>query len=98
MISTLRDMLTLSVVVLLLVFVAALTSQEPIGQATDFVQEDSNPQVGGNAVVDACSNAVWDGTESDIDCGGSCTKCNAAKICYVDSDCASALCNAGKCT
>jgi hypothetical protein len=42
---------------------------------------------------------VKNGTESDVDCGGSCaTKCGAARACGGNSDCASGACSNGQCT
>ncbi|MDB4935655.1 MAG: hypothetical protein JWP87_2627 [Labilithrix sp.] len=44
----------------------------------------------------ACTDVVKNGTETDIDCGGSCTtKCANTKGCAVAGDCASGVCNAG---
>ena len=48
----------------------------------------------------SCSNALKDGDESDIDCGGAtgCAKCNdatsttPAQVCVQDNDCRSSLC------
>ncbi|RYZ03476.1 MAG: trypsin-like serine protease [Myxococcales bacterium] len=54
-------------------------------------------------VVDApapspCSDGMKNGTESDVDCGGSCTAdCAVGKACGVAADCVSNLCAAGKC-
>lgn len=42
----------------------------------------------------SCVDAVKNGGETDIDCGGVCvSKCNAGKACLVNPDCASGLCN-----
>lgn len=45
-----------------------------------------------NAVTKVCSaptcnDMVKNGTETDVDCGGACTKCGAGKMCKVNSDC-----------
>jgi len=45
----------------------------------------------------ACGNAALDGTETDVDCGGSCGKCADGKTCKVRSDCTSDVCTDGKC-
>ena len=47
-----------------------------------------------------CFNGVKDGSESYIDCGGTCpTKCNAGNTCNANSDCVSGLnCQNGYCT
>lgn len=61
----------------------------PAGQVTEAFTAQSSST--------ACSNGIWDGTESDVDCGGTaCTKCAAGKVCYAHSDCASNSCT-GKC-
>lgn len=46
-------------------------------------------------VSSTCSDQTISGTESDIDCGGSCaTKCQSGKKCKITSDCAAGVCNA----
>jgi hypothetical protein len=41
----------------------------------------------------ACNDTIWDGTETDVDCGGSCkTKCDMGKSCLSNSDCKSGTC------
>ncbi len=50
--------------------------------------------------VPACNDTVANGTESDVDCGGSCapaTKCADTKKCKSPDDCASGVCTAGAC-
>jgi hypothetical protein len=43
--------------------------------------------------ADLCSDGTLDGTETDVDCGGSCsTKCGSGKNCSVASDCTSNVC------
>ena len=43
----------------------------------------------------ACNDALKNGTETDVDCGGSCTtKCADTKKCLVSADCTSLKCNA----
>jgi hypothetical protein len=48
----------------------------------------------GNGASDAnlCSNGTLDGTESDVDCGGTCGACAAGRTCFRDLDCASGVC------
>jgi hypothetical protein len=48
--------------------------------------------VGTMCAPTACSNNVKDGSETSIDCGGSCTKCTSGKPCLVNSDCLSGTC------
>jgi hypothetical protein len=46
--------------------------------------------------VPACNDGVQNGTETDVDCGGSCTtKCATGKKCAGDGDCASGTCDLG---
>jgi hypothetical protein len=54
---------------------------------------------GGTTPVDPCSNGKKDGSETDQDCGGSCTtKCGTGKGCEDLTDCvASNVCEADKC-
>ena len=44
-----------------------------------------------------CSNGAQDGTETDIDCGGSCTPCADGKLCSTGADCATGSCSGGRC-
>jgi hypothetical protein len=49
-----------------------------------------------------CSDGQLDGTETDVDCGGSCATvegqtCAAGQNCLAGSDCQSSLCSAGVC-
>ncbi|MBM4783538.1 MAG: hypothetical protein GQE15_38175, partial [Archangiaceae bacterium] len=50
-------------------------------------------------VSDACFDGVRNGTETDLDCGGSCDpKCAAGRLCTVATDCQSGSCTAmGRC-
>ena len=40
-----------------------------------------------------CANGIKDGTETDVDCGGSCSRCADGRTCVDHDDCASALCD-----
>jgi len=44
-----------------------------------------------------CSNQVTDPDESDVDCGGACTKCANALHCVNNNDCASNICSSKVC-
>lgn len=44
-----------------------------------------------------CRDRMRNGDESDVDCGGSCQTCWAAKACSIAADCQSGACNAGRC-
>ena len=40
----------------------------------------------------SCSDGIQNGSESDVDCGGTCEKCDGAQMCASSSDCQSGLC------
>lgn len=44
-----------------------------------------------------CNDGVKNGTEADVDCGGSCGPCAAGKSCGISADCASGTCANGSC-
>jgi hypothetical protein len=44
-----------------------------------------------------CSDHVRNGSETDVDCGGSCSKCADRAGCFVGSDCQSDVCLSGIC-
>ena len=46
---------------------------------------------------DPCANGVRDGTETGVDCGGSCRGCDLGYPCTTDADCISSYCPAGTC-
>ena len=47
--------------------------------------------------ANSCSNDRLDPGETDIDCGGTCGKCELGKVCDLDEDCTSNNCAAGIC-
>jgi len=48
-------------------------------------------------VFSTCSDAVQNGTESDVDCGGACYGCQFNDTCIVDNDCIGGSCVGGAC-
>jgi hypothetical protein len=64
---------------------------------------DASPDVrAADAATDAttslCTDQKKNGTETDVDCGGSaCPKCNPGLSCAVDADCQASACSLGKC-
>lgn len=54
---------------------------------------DTIPRVCGYS----CTDGVRNGSESDIDCGGSCPRCANGKRCNTHQDCVSAKCGSGRC-
>jgi hypothetical protein len=50
------------------------------------------------APTNSCTDGVGNGTESDVDCGGSCNaRCGDGKLCSTGNDCSSFLCVGGGC-
>lgn len=45
----------------------------------------------------SCTDGMKNGDESDVDCGGSCPRCNDRATCVGNGDCASGLCGNGAC-
>lgn len=45
----------------------------------------------------SCTNGTKDGTETDVDCGGSCARCGSGKACVLGSDCQAGICQTGIC-
>lgn len=61
-------------------------------KSTDCTSLDCNTAFG-RCVVPFCTDKVKNGTETDVDCGGSCTThCANGKACAVDKDCQSGNC------
>jgi hypothetical protein len=46
----------------------------------------------------SCTNNLIDGVETDVDCGGNCSKCSIGESCDVSSDCRSGHCDSGNCS
>ncbi|HEX6278360.1 MAG TPA: cellulose binding domain-containing protein, partial [Polyangiaceae bacterium] len=61
-----------------------------------FVSCETKPDA--PSAVDACTNAVLDGAETALDCGGTgCLRCYGGLSCTSARDCASSVCAAGTC-
>jgi hypothetical protein len=45
----------------------------------------------------ACIDGVKNGTETDVDCGGTCPPCADTKVCLINGDCQSHICTGGFC-
>nr|PZN26520.1 MAG: hypothetical protein DIU78_07530 [Pseudomonadota bacterium] len=53
---------------------------------------------GAGAPTPSCSDAIRNGDETDVDCGGDqCPPCSAGDACVVNADCDSNACEAGAC-
>ncbi len=61
------------------------------------VLESDGVLVDASAEPYTCNNGIKDGTESDVDCGGSCPACDNGENCNVSGDCSSDLCINGVC-
>src|SRR5215210_1896366 len=44
-----------------------------------------------------CADGIKNGTETDVDCGGSCGRCGNGRTCLVANDCMSGTCTGGRC-
>ncbi len=54
---------------------------------------------GGACQAPSCTDRVRNGTETDVDCGGSCPGCALCQGCATNGDCTSGTCNStGRCT
>ncbi|MEP7123964.1 MAG: hypothetical protein ABJE95_23760 [Byssovorax sp.] len=51
----------------------------------------------GSGVLSDCLDAMQGGTETDVDCGGICTRCADGKKCTIGADCTSNTCTGGVC-
>ena len=74
------------------VFFEVVTGSGPV--------EIDNVQVAVTAITPTatCTDLIKNGTETDVDCGGSCTTdCALGKVCLTGADCVSALCESGLC-
>jgi hypothetical protein len=54
-------------------------------------------QTEGTCAAPTCTDGVKNGSEGDVDCGGSCPPCVNGDTCNVNADCASGQCTAGLC-
>ncbi|MGZ3456797.1 MAG: hypothetical protein ACXVEF_44740, partial [Polyangiales bacterium] len=57
----------------------------------DVFPEETSPP------MPSCTNGLIDGDETDVDCGGSCGKCDPGRGCASASDCAGGVCSKGLC-
>jgi alpha-tubulin suppressor-like RCC1 family protein len=53
--------------------------------------------VGGFCASAACNDHAKNGSESDVDCGGSCPPCGDGLLCVAGADCQSGVCLGGSC-
>lgn len=64
-------------------------------------EENTTPVVTPTPVAEeqapSCNDSVKNGNETDVDCGGSCSKCGTAQSCVSGSGCTSGVCQSGKC-
>ncbi|MBN2494980.1 MAG: hypothetical protein JXR96_10350 [Deltaproteobacteria bacterium] len=52
---------------------------------------------GGGSAPATCSDGIYNGEETDLDCGGPCDPCAAGGGCLSSADCRSQVCTGGKC-
>lgn len=67
--------------------------------ACDFTCNTGYSKSGSDCVADpTCTDGTMNGTETDVDCGGStCPQCAPGKVCGGDTDCAKGPCESGIC-
>jgi len=53
--------------------------------------------VGGRCITPTCFDGRKNGSETGVDCGGSCQRCSNGQGCTTRNDCASAFCSGGTC-
>jgi cysteine-rich repeat protein len=76
---------------------------DPPGGACDFNMDGNiddgkcDDQCQCRALPAGCLDAVKNGNETDVDCGGSCPRCGDGDNCLVGNDCQSGFCPAGQC-
>lgn len=71
-----------------------------LGAACTQASQCASAVCGGDGLCAAatCSDAVRNGDESDVDCGGACPSgCGLGSVCAIAGDCARGGCNAGVC-
>lgn len=68
-----------------------------IGLSLGVASCSGDTSTSGQNATPTCNDGVKNGTESDVDCGGSCGACVNGKVCAVAKDCVSAVCSSGSC-
>lgn len=68
----------------------------PPCKTDDDCQEDFVCSVESGICI-SCSDKIKNGSETDVDCGGTCGGCTAGKSCLVYSDCVSGICENDVC-
>ena len=51
----------------------------------------------GSGLPSMCQNLTQDGAETDVDCGGTCARCDDGKKCAIGADCVNNACTDGLC-
>ncbi len=75
-----------------------VTNQSAIGTggrcagAEDCVAQHCDDAVTHLCLAPSCADAIPNGMETDLDCGGLCSGCSAAQKCLIGADCLSGLC------
>jgi hypothetical protein len=66
------------------------------GSGTSTTSASTSSGTGGDA-PSPCLDGKKNGTETDVDCGGTCSRCDDGKACTLGADCTSNTCTAGVC-
>src|SRR5690242_13711848 len=53
---------------------------------------------GSDAATANCKDGIKNGTETDVDCGGSCSACQSKQHCLLGTDCVEGVCTNTTCT
>ena len=51
----------------------------------------------GGSCIPICLDGIKNGSETDVDCGGTCPRCANGQSCVTRNDCAGAICTGGTC-
>jgi hypothetical protein len=70
-------------------------AMDVIADATDVSSSDVSPDTRPDAP--SCTDGIQNGTETDIDCGGTCRACAVGRHCTGGLDCLSSNCTSGVC-
>jgi hypothetical protein len=73
---------------------SSCASTQSCARNDDCISNMCFPLNGAGGVCTSCNNGITDGTETDLDCGGSCGKgCEAGLACQTTDDCAVGVCD-----
>ena len=71
--------------------------EPPPPECTSGADCDSGVCLEQECQVPVCTDGVQNGSETDVDCGGTCAKCAAGQGCQVPGDCSTGQCDGATC-